>query len=427
MSGLEVLFIDGGATVSGLAAAALSAIGYKQSQKDDEELAKVEQLPDMLRLLQEAHAKMDAKHSQMTSTWRCPLSLFGEREASAAASRGVPSEAIAAVWAGQRLVDEAAALVDRCDVYEAQLSIAIRDGSQGKGLLRAPVCKLTESVNSMSLRLERYIPRMVSARKAFDAPQDAVLADLQVDEAEAEIAKSLSLDLELPIAVLRDRGRLGELWRLQGETMSKLFKGLQLRSEQEAGELLPPDVEIKMMRLRSNDEFQAMSAAWALGRIAEPVWEDPRTGDLCVLHDAAVRKAVVDCLCASLLEDDCNDFSSGFSFGRKRSTRHASVRKAAVEALGRIADPSAAPALCQLMEDRGEDLKLRELIAEVIGKLDGLETGHRLLLALQNEADREAVLPEILKTVQERCRKRTVSSSAEAEGESLAAGHSKPV
>ena len=45
MSGLEMLFMDGGATVAGVLSAAAAVLGYKQQKEDDIEL--VDQPPDL--------------------------------------------------------------------------------------------------------------------------------------------------------------------------------------------------------------------------------------------------------------------------------------------------------------------------------------------------------------------------------------------
>eukprot|EP00439_Symbiodinium_sp_Y106_P020498 s1083_g2.t1 len=84
-------------------------------------------------VLLRAQQRMDAEHRVATSTWRAPLSLFDERQAS---SGGIPDWAIRTVLKARRLVEQAAGLGDLTDVYEAQILTAQREK---RGIARAPL------------------------------------------------------------------------------------------------------------------------------------------------------------------------------------------------------------------------------------------------------------------------------------------------
>ncbi|CAE8590955.1 unnamed protein product, partial [Polarella glacialis] len=242
-SGLELLFLDGGATVAGLVGAGAAALGYEQRRRDDEELAEsLEEFQYLRVVLVEAKVCAHAGHRAVTAAWRGPLSLFGQREEAAAAERGVPAWAAAAACAARGLADEAAELQDLADVYEAQLMLAAR---VGRSLRRAPVRQLEAQLERLSLDLTTQVPSVILAREAFDAldavqsqsePPRHVSRALEVASAAAAVrelrhmkerARKQQLDQvgdtdsedrgevdddeELPIAILRDRKLLGEL------------------------------------------------------------------------------------------------------------------------------------------------------------------------------------------------------------------------
>lgn len=228
MSGLELLFVDGGTTVAGIVSAGAAAlgVGYKQHRRDEEQLATPEELFLLRQMLRQAHSSVDAGHRALTATWQGPLSLFAAREEQAATARGVPPWAIAAVLKAQRLVDTAAELGDLTDVYEAQLIIAEKED---KGAQWAPVRALEERLDALGLQLTTHIPALIIAREAFDATAvgggaaaTAGAALLQGSERAGAVQPAPQGAVtggpheeqleELPIAILRNRSRLGEVW-----------------------------------------------------------------------------------------------------------------------------------------------------------------------------------------------------------------------
>mmetsp|Transcript_128307 Transcript_128307/g.256261 ORF Transcript_128307/g.256261 Transcript_128307/m.256261 type:complete len:275 (-) Transcript_128307:23-847(-) len=218
MSGLELLFIDGGATVTALAGAGAAALGYKQRNDDDDRFVGSEEELCWLRSnLRQAHNSLDAGHSALTAAWRGPLSLFSSRDESAAIERGVPKWAASVVRGARGLVDEAAGLGDLADVYEAQLRLAEQGDSQStRGVLRAPVLELSARIEGLAQRSTEAVPAVVLSRDAFDGgggsggESKALLQVWKFLEPPSPIAKE---EMELPLGILRDRGRLGEFWR----------------------------------------------------------------------------------------------------------------------------------------------------------------------------------------------------------------------
>jgi len=347
MSGLE-LFLDGGTTLATIATAAFGALGYKQKEQDTRDLADPQELEELLAALQKAHAGVSASH--------------GTRDAASAAARGVPDWAVACVRKGRGLVGKAAELEDLADVYEAQIGIAVGEGARGKGLLRAPPRLLVERLGDLAEGLVVHVPYMELARGAFDNPADAAPG---VGSAEAmkpqEVVSSFQLAADqddpklLPIAILRNRGRLGELWHLQGEKLGKLFASRSGR-ELDADTLLPPDVRRSLGDLRSKDRYEAMAAAWVLGRLGStPTSRDDRSDE--ALHVAVRRAATAALLQAVSGDGRCPDES---------------VRKAALTGLAQIASPDAVPVLRSLEHDREETAACRELAARIAA---GLEAG----------------------------------------------------
>jgi len=133
-----------------------------------------------------------------------------------AAARRVPSWAISCVVDGRRLVDEAAELDDLVDVYDAQIQVAERDAC---GVLRDPVYALAGQLEGLASRLTAHVPRLIAARDAFDEPRGAEVgaatAPAEAGSAAEECgaaAEECGAAAELPIAILRSRGRLGEVW-----------------------------------------------------------------------------------------------------------------------------------------------------------------------------------------------------------------------
>eukprot|EP00927_Polykrikos_kofoidii_P066989 TRINITY_DN62539_c0_g1_i1.p1 TRINITY_DN62539_c0_g1~~TRINITY_DN62539_c0_g1_i1.p1 ORF type:complete len:272 (+),score=44.11 TRINITY_DN62539_c0_g1_i1:59-817(+) len=213
MSGVELLFVDGGATVTGLVSAGAAALGYGQRNRDAKELACEDELPNLRRCLLEAHASTEAGHRALTASWRDPLSLCGAQQETSARDRGVPDWAIEAVTFARRLVDDAAELVDLADVYNAQILFAEKEGAKGKGLMREPVLELICRLENLECQLTAHVSRIIQAREAFDSETPS--------RVEEPLAQSLKESLhpvvqgparEMPIGILRDRGRLGEVY-----------------------------------------------------------------------------------------------------------------------------------------------------------------------------------------------------------------------
>lgn len=171
MSGLELLFFDGGATVAGLLSAGAAALGYQQHRRDGEELVTApEEICHFRQALVGSHGSVERSHSALTAAWGRPLSLFGQREEEEALARGVCPRAVAAVRQAQALVEEAAELGDYADVYESQLELAASGRAPGQccSLLRAPPYELVARLRDLERRLTAHVPRLALARMAFD-------------------------------------------------------------------------------------------------------------------------------------------------------------------------------------------------------------------------------------------------------------------
>eukprot|EP00928_Gymnodinium_smaydae_P058123 TRINITY_DN41342_c0_g1_i1.p1 TRINITY_DN41342_c0_g1~~TRINITY_DN41342_c0_g1_i1.p1 ORF type:complete len:266 (+),score=37.55 TRINITY_DN41342_c0_g1_i1:75-872(+) len=225
MAGVQLLFLDGGATVAGSAIAGAAALGYKRHQRDDRELANEDELHQLRQALEGAHASVSAGHTALTAAWRSPLSLFREQDETNAVRVGVPLAAIAAVRKAQRLVDKASEFEDLAEVYDMQLKIAEDDW---RCVVRAPVLALICYLESLSVDITRHVQAVILARDAFDAPgAEGACSELpptecadQVVDSSAHLASSQDYDDaglksesdELPISILRGRSRLGELW-----------------------------------------------------------------------------------------------------------------------------------------------------------------------------------------------------------------------
>ncbi|CAE8731429.1 unnamed protein product, partial [Polarella glacialis] len=233
-SGLELLFLDGGATVAGLVGAGAAALGYEQRRRDDEELAEsLEEFQYLRVVLVEAKVCAHAGHRAVTAAWRGPLSLFGQREEAAAAERGVPAWAAAAACAARGLADEAAELQDLADVYEAQLErLSLDLTTQALGvpsvILAREAFDTLDAVQSQS-EPPRHVSRALEVASAAAAVRElrhmkerARKQQLdQVGDTDSEDRGEVDDDEELPIAILRDRKLLGELWRRPSEALAR--------------------------------------------------------------------------------------------------------------------------------------------------------------------------------------------------------------
>lgn len=238
-------FFDGGATVTAIAGAAAARLGYKQKRKDDKELASKEELVALKSGLREARESVYAGHQACTKAWRSPLSLF---EPSAA--DGAPGWAVDCVCIAQRLVEEASIITDLADVYETQLALISatldRDGRSHRGLRWAPVQLLIVKLNRLAERLALHLPSLITARFAFDdamqTPPPLESKIMLPDEAVTKamtVARDDYYDLqaegseELPVAILKDRGFFGELWRLQEDALHRILR--QRHGDEEVG------------------------------------------------------------------------------------------------------------------------------------------------------------------------------------------------
>ncbi|CAE7452353.1 D27 [Symbiodinium natans] len=231
MSGLEMLFMDGGATVAGVLSAAAAVLGYKQQKEDDIEL--VDQPPDLELLrgnLADAYTSACAAHAAATAAWGEPLSLFR-------ASGDCPPWAEAVGQSAKDLVDKASELEDLADVYDSQLQLALSDG---KSLQRAPLEALVEKLNELTIVLTQQVPALIVARDAMSnglGPRGA-----QAEEA-VQAATQFVLEEPLPIAIMRERQLLGELWRTGPGRMEALARAIARRTGREPPESTSPAEE----------------------------------------------------------------------------------------------------------------------------------------------------------------------------------------
>lgn len=210
MSGLEFL----------LAVPVAAALGYRQHQQDNEELVGFEDLPQLREVLRKVQESVDSGHSSLTTVWGTPLSLFSKADETSAEEQGVPAWAVASIRMGQRLVDEAAELRDMTDVYEAQLLVAEREDNKGRGVLRSPVLTLIGCLEELAPRFAAQVSCLILARDAFDRPADAPGDDPTVRFHSSALPAEWYKDL--PIKILRGRGRLGELWAV-GEALNRVL------------------------------------------------------------------------------------------------------------------------------------------------------------------------------------------------------------
>eukprot|EP00933_Yihiella_yeosuensis_P083560 TRINITY_DN97803_c0_g1_i2.p1 TRINITY_DN97803_c0_g1~~TRINITY_DN97803_c0_g1_i2.p1 ORF type:complete len:287 (+),score=75.81 TRINITY_DN97803_c0_g1_i2:72-932(+) len=280
MSGLEVLVLDGGATVAGIVGAGAAALGYKQCKEDETELTdSEEELRLLLSRLCEAKTSAEAGHHAVTAAWRGPLSLFGKAAEAAANAGGVPKWACSVARSSRELVDEAAELEDLADVYKAQLELAIREK---KSLRHSPICRLESLLDSLSNQLTLQVPALILAHEAFAVKSSTALeafelanlsersqhlisqalevAAIAIEERKARIIRerdSQEYQLhddredkhqELPVAILQDRGRIGEVWRAVRDTgnpeslmraLARRTEGAEVTEENDPQELSP--------------------------------------------------------------------------------------------------------------------------------------------------------------------------------------------
>lgn len=178
---------------------------------------------DMLqKALSRARRGLFAQHSSATSIWRAPISLFGEIDNREAVRRGVPAWAINTVCRVQQLVEEAAALDNCTDNYEAQIESAF---VQGRGIDASRVLLLLEQLDSLAAKLQAEMKCLQEARVAFDEPRQAVQSEATHQEsnrptlATAAAGKEVC-DLEVPI--IQPAKPKSTLWRSVVEVGKKV-------------------------------------------------------------------------------------------------------------------------------------------------------------------------------------------------------------
>lgn len=232
MSGLELLFIDGGTTVGIVAGAAAEWLGFKQKQRDDKTLASDQgEIQELQRTLQEVHDDFNKQHAALINVWRSPLSLFSEADVEAAEAKGVPLWAAPCALKAQRLIQEGVELCDFAEVYLTQINIA-KNGRTG--LVKKPVQTLIARLEELAHRIQLHVPYLKVARRAFDEPssssEDKPLTGLpsrSVSSMFVSSSPSSSLSRQqsdLPIAILKDRGLLGKFWQLQSAAAQRLLE-----------------------------------------------------------------------------------------------------------------------------------------------------------------------------------------------------------
>lgn len=216
--------MDGGATVAGIVSAGAAVLGYKQQRQDEVEL--VDQPDDLEHLrgnLADAYISACAAHAAVTAAWGQPLSLFKEAGAE-------PQWAEAVGLNAKELVDKASELEDLADVYDSQLQLAL---SNGKSLQRAPLEALTEKLDELAIVLTQQVSALVLAKESLSQ-------GLTGDNAKAEeaivAATQFVLEEPLPIALMRERQLLGELWRTGPGRMDALARAIARRTGREPPE-----------------------------------------------------------------------------------------------------------------------------------------------------------------------------------------------
>lgn len=168
-AGLEVLLLDGGVTAAAIGGAVAEMAGYRQKQRDDEELAATPaEVAELQQALREKRAEVAAVHTQITKAWRAPLSLFDDYERGKAAECGVPESILACVDKARRLVDEVAELTDLADSYVTQLGLVLE--RDHKGLMRVYPDALVLRLEDLAMRLQVHVGFVVHAREVCDDP-----------------------------------------------------------------------------------------------------------------------------------------------------------------------------------------------------------------------------------------------------------------
>jgi len=173
MSGLEILFLDGGAAFTALTVGAASALGLRNRRRHGRDGAEVsgKELEGLRLELEKAHESVTEAHKALARTWgRGPLSLFDSRSKDQAATHGVPAWAVCCVEGAAGLVHEAAQVCDLADTYEAQASAALTEKC---GVERVPVVELIDRLEDLAERLKASMTRLTMARTAFDEPAQA--------------------------------------------------------------------------------------------------------------------------------------------------------------------------------------------------------------------------------------------------------------
>lgn len=250
------MFLDGGATVFGVLGAAGAALGIRQKKRDGVDLAVDRDEVTVLHTeLRAAQLEVTEHHQALTVAWRGPLSLFEDAQAQEAVARGVPRWAVSCVCKARRLTETASELMDLGDVYSAQLAVAHREG---RGLLHRHVTDLTGRLGELALELLEHLVYLEAARAAFDAPGAQRLPQ---DDVLGEAISGFSSSREqrpLPVAVLRDRGRLGELLRAQEDAVGAVLRALDITAEGKASDAAPCEL-----------------APWAAGWLADDPMSEP--------------------------------------------------------------------------------------------------------------------------------------------------------
>jgi hypothetical protein len=225
LSGLEILLLDGGATVGSIFSASATALGYKQHKDDDAQFLPKAELMDLQLSLKRSHERLVVAHRALTKAWRGPVSLVGEKEMAVARQHGVPSWAIASIEKAQRLADKAAELGHLTDNYCPQFERAL----QGKGeeVLAKPVRAHLEELDSLSLRISSHAPCLAMSRRAFYSPQE--FQGKPLDDREQQIEEDGSLAQDMPIRVSGQRKRLGKMWNSSQEAFQKVQKVLRMK------------------------------------------------------------------------------------------------------------------------------------------------------------------------------------------------------
>lgn len=332
-------------------AAAASYVGLRQQRRDADELASAEELRHFLQKLKAAHGLTMEGHRALSQAWKSPLSLFEGRDADEASQRGVPAWAVACAMKARGLADEASALGNRADEYEMQLTIADREGRDGRGLRREPVRKLTEQLEDLEQRIRTHVPFLVEARKAFDSPHAASGGSTSGNEASSEVVLprwnayqlSRTISEELPESILRPRGVLGEFWNRRRVDMKRWID--KTKGENATTTDAEADLDEAAPRVEETEQV-----------VSEPAKPD------------------YEAMQSLFQELDHEDWTE---------------RRKAVEAIGRMQEPSAAPKLIAALKGESHDV-VRESIVNAIGRSGNLAAVPVLCDALRDSFIRRA-------------------------------------